>query len=257
MIKVLRNTGEMKFSSYWILLFITGSMLTNYSCKHNGLGPLDDDPIITDTIPNDTTGTGGTPCDPNVVYFNLEILPILQSRCAFSGCHNEASAQKGVVLTTYEKVMQTAEVVPCNLGENDLYRAITDDDPEDRMPLAPNPALSQDQINLIAKWILQGAKNLECDANAGQCDTQNMSFASNIRPIIQNSCQGCHSGTAPSGGINLSTHNGVAAVANNGRLYGAVARQPGFVAMPFGGNQLPQCSIDKIKSWIDAGAPNN
>lgn len=248
----------MKISSYWILLFMAGTILLSFSCKHNGLDPLDDDPIITDTIPNDTTGTGGTPCDPNVVYFNLEILPILQSRCAFSGCHNEASAQDGVVLTSYQKVMQTAEVSPFNPNSSDLYEAITDDDPEDRMPQSPNAPLSQDQIDLIRKWIVQGAQNLECDANAGQCNTQNMSFANDIRPIIiQNACQGCHSGTAPSGGINLSAHNGVAAVANNGRLYGAIARQPGFVAMPFGGNQLPQCSIDKIKAWIDTGSPNN
>ncbi|NUO03164.1 MAG: hypothetical protein HUU01_21345 [Saprospiraceae bacterium] len=250
---------EMRLSNYWILLFFAGNILLSFSCKHNGLDPLDDDdPIGNDTIPDgDTTGTGGVPCDPSVVYFDLQILPILQSRCAFSGCHNEASAANGVILTSYQKVMQTGDVTPFNLDESDLYEVLIEDDVEDRMPRSPNPALSQDQINLIATWILQGAQNLTCDANAGQCDTQNMSFATNIRPIIQNNCQGCHSGTAPSGGINLSTYNGVAAVATNGRLYGAIARQPGFVAMPFGGNQLPQCSIDKIKAWIDAGVPNN
>lgn len=247
----------MKISGYWAILFMTGSILLNFSCRHNPFGPLDEGPIIIDTMPNDTTVTGGTPCNPNIVYFNLDILPLLRSRCAFSGCHDDASAQEGVILTSYQKVMQTADVVPFNLSESDLYKAITDDDPGDRMPLAPNAPLSQDQINLIGKWILQGAQNLECDANAGQCDTQNITFSGTIRPIIQNNCQGCHSGTAPSAGINLSTHSGVAAVAANGTLYGVVERLPGYIPMPYGGNRLPQCTIDKIKAWIDAGAPNN
>ncbi len=247
----------MKISSFWILCFIAGSVLLNESCRHNGLDPLDDDDPIggVDTIPENPGG--GTPCDPDVVYFDLQILPILQSRCAFSGCHNDASAQDGVRLTSYESVMATADVRPGNPGGSDLYEVLVEDDEDDRMPRPPNPRLSQDQIALIRKWIQQGAKDLTCDANSGQCNTQNMSFASDIRPIIQNSCQGCHSGSAPSGGINLSTHGGIAAVAANGRLFGAISHQAGFTPMPFGGNRLPQCTIDKIKSWIDAGAPNN
>lgn len=247
----------MKFSNWFILSVLGASIIIGAaSCKHDGLSPLDDDDMMIDTIPN-TGGGGGTPCDPNVVYFELEILPLLRSRCAFSGCHDAASAQDGVVLTSYERVMATADVRPNNLSGSDLYEVITEDDSDKRMPRPPNAPLSSDQINLIAQWILQGAQNLTCDANAGSCNTSNVTFAADVRPIIQNNCQGCHSGTAPAGGINFTTHGGIAAVAGNGRLFGAISHQAGFVAMPFGGSKLPQCSIDKIKVWIDAGAPNN
>ena len=43
----------------------------------------------------------------------------------------------------------------------------------------------------------------------------------------------------------------------SGKLYGALSWSNGFMAMPQGGSKLPDCNINKIKSWIDAGAANN
>lgn len=251
-----------KLLVYLPVLYLTVQFaMLGTSCKHEPLlgdddiSPVDTTPV--DTTPVDTTDpTGGTPCDPNVVYFNLQILPILQSNCAMSGCHDAASQEDGVILTSYEKVMQTAGVQPFNLDESDLYDVLVEDDLEKRMPL-DRPPLSPAQIQIIGNWIAQGAKNLDCDANAGGCDSDNVSYASFIKPLIANSCEGCHGGNSPSGGVNLTTHAGVKAVADNGKLYGVVAWLPGYSKMPQGGNQLPDCSVEKVKSWIDAGAPNN
>jgi uncharacterized membrane protein len=236
-------------------------LLSLGSCKHqpwipDGIIPID----TTGTGGTDTTGTGGTagnPCSPDSVYFAMQILPILQSSCAMSGCHDAASAQDGVILTSYANVMNTADVRPFDLDGSDLYEAITENDPDKIMPPPPSASLSAAQIALIAKWINQGAQDLSCDANAGGCNTANMSFANDIKPIVTNKCAGCHSGNNPSGGINLSTHAGVSAVALSGQLYGSINWQTGFSNMPKNGAKLPQCEIDKIKSWVDAGAPNN
>lgn len=245
-----------------ISVFSFGLLLSVFSCTHSPLLPDDDfTPVDTTGNPIDTTGgdttSSGTPCDPNIVYFNIQVLPILRSNCAKSGCHDEITHEDGVVLTSYENVMNTADVRPFNLNGSDLYEHITETDPDKRMPPPPNSALSSDQINLIAKWILEGAQNLECDPDAGQCNTSNVTYSGTIRPLIINTCQGCHSGSAPSAGINLTTYQGIATVANNGRLYGAISHTTGFVAMPYGGNKLSQCAIDKVKAWIDSGAPNN
>jgi uncharacterized membrane protein len=218
--------------------------------------PIDTTGVDTTDNPVDTTGMG-TPCDSNTVYFSKQILPILQSNCAFSGCHDAASAQDGVILESYEQVIQTADVRPFDLNGSDLYEVITEDDEDKRMPPPPNARLTSGQIQLIAQWILQGAENLDCDENAGECDTENMSFSTNIQPVITNNCLGCHSGGAPSGGINLSSYSGVKAVADNGRLLGAIKREPGFSPMPQGGDQLSPCTIDQFTAWIMDGAPNN
>lgn len=234
------------------------TVFTISSCQHD-ITFMDDG----GTTPIDTTGNGGgggsngTPCDPDVVYFESQILPILVSNCAMSGCHSAASHADGVVLTDYQRVIQTGKVRAFNPGNSELYEVITDNDSDDQMPPPPRARLTAQQIGLIADWIEQGAQNLSCDPNAGGCNLNGVTYNATVRPILQNACMGCHSGSAPLGGINLSTHAGVAAVALNGRLYGAINHAAGYSAMPQGGAKLAQCAIDQIKVWVDAGAPNN
>lgn len=235
---------------------------TMSSCKHEPIEPIPMPPDTTDNPP-DTTGnpgdTTGVPCDTNVVYFNTQVLPILVSNCAVPGlgCHDVESEEHDVILTDYESLMESDVVEPFRLDNSDLFEKITEDDPEDRMPPPPRASLSQDQISLIATWILQGAENTECDVDAGNCDTVNVSFANDILPVIATNCQGCHSGASPLAGIRLEDYSTISAVAETGQLYGVIERLPGFPSMPFGQPKLPECTIDRIKSWIDAGMPNN
>lgn len=231
------------------------------SCVHDPILPIGGgpgDPTDTVTNPIDTTIQNIHLCDPDTVYFERDVLPLLISNCAKSGCHDAASAQDGVVLTNYESVMRTGEISPFSLGESDLYKAITETDNEDIMPPLPNTALSQAQIDLIGKWISQGAKNLTCSDSANsECNTSNVTYSGMVQPLMAKYCTGCHSGTTPSGSISLDSHTGVAAMANNGKLYGAIDHRTGFSAMPKGGNKLPACDIAKVKAWIDGGANNN
>ncbi len=225
------------------------------SCKH--------EPLFDDVVPIDTTGNPidttpqGTPCDPDLVYFETQVLPILISNCAMSGCHNAASAQEDVVLDSYANVMSTGEIEPNNPNDSKLYEVITESDPDKRMPQPPAAALSQAQIVIIEKWIQQGAKNLICDANAGGCDTTSVSYTQTIRPVINTYCKGCHSGSNPSGGISFETYQGVKTMAQNGKLYGAISWASGYQKMPQGGIQLSDCTIAQFKIWIDAGALEN
>lgn len=257
----------------WLLnwgIVTLGLMLALSACKHDPMMPggIDMNPVDTtgnpiDTVDNpiDTTGnpidTLMNICDPEVVYFELDIQPLLHSNCAFSGCHDADSAQDGVDLSSYEQVIETADVRPFDLEGSDLYEVITEDDPDKVMPPSPRPSLNSDQINLIAKWILQGAENLICDPDATACDTLAQSYSLHVVPIIQTHCQGCHSGNTPSGGINLSIHTGVQQVALNGRLLGAITHDPVYLSMPQGGTQLRECEIAQIRNWIEDGAPNN
>lgn len=238
------------------------------ACEHEPIVP--DNPQ--DTIPTDTTDTDTTtvdttgnntntdPCHPDSIYFEQQILPILLSSCAFSGCHLTANSQNdGIQLTSYATVMATADVQAYDLNDNEIYDKITDNDPDDIMPPPPYAPLNGQQISLIAQWIMQGAKNITCNPNntGGNCNTQNVSFSQNIQPILQTNCTGCHGGAAPSDNINLSNYAGVYAVATNGRLNGSITHANGFTPMPLGLAQLPECDIAKIQAWIQAGAPNN
>jgi hypothetical protein len=194
-------------------------------------------------------------CDPNLVYFQQQVLPILVNNCTMSPCHDVNSHQDGVILTSYVNVMNTADVDPGDPLGSKLYRVLIDNDPDDRMPRPPAAPLSDADKNIIYKWIQQGAKDLTCTPG---CDTSaSVSFSSTITPILTAKCTGCHGGTNPQAGINLTTYAGVKAKINDGRFWGAINHQPGFSPMPKNGSKLPDCDLAKIKKWIDAGSPNN
>jgi hypothetical protein len=249
-----------------IMMFMLACLMMLFqSCAHDPIvDPSDPDnpggPGTIDTTENPIdTSSNGVPCDPSIVYFNTEVLPILLSNCAKSGCHDAITHQEGIILDSYENVMNSEEDVvdPFDLDDSDMYEVITEDDSDKRMPPPPNQRLTADQISTIRQWIQQGAQNLTCDENTGACETENISYSGFVAPLLTNTCVGCHSGGSPSGGITLNTHAGVQAVALNGRLFGAISHASGFQPMPRGGNKLSQCTIDKIKGWIDDGAPNN
>jgi len=244
-----------RYNFIFLTCFITGSLLVS-SCRHEA------ESLVDPGIPagngsaggGSNTGGGGTSCDSTKIYFQQQVLPILLSNCAMSGCHDDASHQDGVVLTSYEKVMNTADIRPGRPNDSELYERIMENDPEDRMPKPPRSPLTDQQKSLIRDWILQGAQNLSCQ---NLCDSAVFSYSGAIRNIISNKCQGCHSGAAASGGIDLSTYSGVKLKITDGRLWGAVNHLPGFSPMPKNGAKLSDCEITQIRKWIDAGSPNN
>lgn len=94
--------------------------------------------------------------DPLNPSFKSDILPIFQTYCA--GCHNSTTAGDGYIFTSYETIT-AKKFVPGDPGKTKIYEAITEDNDADRMPQAPNPRLSDDRIQLIRNWILNGAPN--------------------------------------------------------------------------------------------------
>jgi mono/diheme cytochrome c family protein len=219
------------------------------------------DPLVGPELPPaDTTDTDGgqgniPPCDPDSVYFESQVLPFLIANCAKSGCHDANTAEDGVILTSYERVTQTADVRPFEPEESDLYEVLTEEDPDKRMPPPPNTSLTEAQVSLVYRWILQGAQDLQCQETS--CDTTELSFTQTIQPIFQRSCTGCHGAAVVNAGIRLHDYEHVVQAVQSGRLLGAIRHDAGYSPMPQGGNKLPACEIDQIAAWIEAGTPNN
>jgi hypothetical protein len=203
----------------------------------------------------DGGGTGDTLL-PGQVCFERDVLPIFQSNCTMSGCHDAVTRQKGFNFTSYSSIM--ASVRREDDGFEEILEKITEDRRDKRMPPPPKNPLTADQIAMIRKWIEQGAVETKCSETGGNaCDTVNVTFSGTIRPILQNNCLGCHSGTNPPLGVSLESYSGVMAVVNDGRFRRAVNHLPGASAMPKGGNKLPDCTVNKINAWLNKGASNN
>jgi cytochrome c5 len=227
-------------------------LLAVVSCVHDSSLPTPT-PNPNDTIPVDTTpiDTGVNTCSPDTVYFQRDVLPILVSNCAMSGCHDDITHEDGIRLTSYANVTQTGKVTPGNAANSKLYKVLIDSDPDDRMPPVPNTALTVDQIVTIQKWINQGAKDLTCTSG---CDTTAVAYTTRVQPFLTTYCVGCHSGAGASGGVKLTTYAEAQAVAQSGALYGAISGTGGFVKMPPSGT-ISACSQHMIKAWVNQGTP--
>ena len=184
-------------------------------------------------------------CDPNTVYYVNDIQPLLNSSCAYSGCHDVATHADGVVLTSYDKVMSTGEVKAGDPGGSELYEKIEEGD----MP--PSNPLSVSQQQMIYDWIKQGAKNNKC---VESCDTTNVTYFMIIKPIIENNCTGCHSGSSLGGGIAISNYTELKAVASDGSLLGTIEHKSGYSPMPKNQVKLDDCTINIISAWINQGS---
>jgi hypothetical protein len=237
------------------IIFIILIALLFTGCKH--------DPILqpgmiattsTSQPENNPPSYTDNTCDPDSVYFNNDILPLFISNCAKSNCHDAAGHQHGVILNSYSNIISTGDIEAGNPSAGKIMEALTTNELDDRMPPPPAAPLFNSQINLINTWINQGALNNSC---SGHCDTTVVTYSGTVAPRMQANCEGCHNSNSAAGNVNLSNYSGVLVVAANGKLFGAINHNAGYAAMPQGGNKLPQCEIDEIRIWVNAGAPNN
>ncbi|MCU0462134.1 MAG: hypothetical protein MUF36_08990 [Bacteroidales bacterium] len=183
--------------------------------------------------------------------FSRDILPVLVSRCATSGCHDQISHREGYVFTSYSSVMTA--VTPGNPSDSKLYEVIKSAAGEDKMPPAGSPQLTTAEIDSIFAWISYGAPNEYCGET---CDTVNpVTFSGIIWPVMQSSCTGCHSGASPSGGISLANYTNVASSAANGSLMNSL-KGIGVTKMPLGGS-FSDCRIRQFEIWVNNGYLNN
>lgn len=96
-----------------------------------------------------------------------------------------------------------------------------------------------------------------------QCDTTTItiSYVHDIVPIMENSCgsndNNCHLSGNTASGVVLDNYIDLNGTVLDGSLLGTILHESGYSPMPDGGGQLDNCSINKIKSWINHGAVQN
>lgn len=191
------------------------------------------------------------PITPSVC-FESEVLPIFQSRCAMSGCHDGVTAADDVILTDYQNIMNSG-IHPGSASQSKIYRSMTGG--EEMMP--PTGQIDDQSITIIRSWIEAGAENIPgCSLNTVSCDTSSVTYAATVQPVFNTHCVGCHNSGASvnfDGYAPLSTY----LTSNAQKLiddinYASGAAQP----MPPTG-MLDQCNRRKIIIWIQSGYPNN
>ncbi len=98
----------------------------------------------------------------SVISYEKQIRPIFQAHC--QGCHQPAKAKAGYIMTSFEKLLAGGEsgdvaIVPLHPEKSRLMEDITPINGKATMPPDGRAPLSEAEIDLIKRWIAQGAKN--------------------------------------------------------------------------------------------------
>jgi hypothetical protein len=205
-----------------------------FACKH--------DPEVLPPIPEPPA-----PCSDSANFVD-DVWPIISSRCAMSGCHNEATEDNEETdLTSYSSIMQY--VIANNPSDSDLWERIMEEDSDEVMPKPGSTPLTEEEKAIILQWINEGARNNSCS----ECDTT-FQFSADIFPIIQTNCSGCHDGNNPDTGLSLLNYDNITAAVSYSNLMNRINGIGGYMPPS---NHLQDCVKDQIQKWVDAGMPNN
>ena len=86
---------------------------------------------------------GEADCPPGGTSFSQTISPIIESKCAISGCH--VSGQQRPTLETYEQISSNASRIKARTSNGTMP------------PATSGKSLSADEIEAIACWVDAGA----------------------------------------------------------------------------------------------------
>lgn len=192
---------------------------------------------------------------PELCY-SRDIAPIISNNCTM--CHNQnpLPGEDDIVdLRSYNGLMPYVRAG--NPAESKLYKVLIHARP-DKEAMPPDKALDAATIDIIRRWILEGAKNGDCSGNGQPCDTTSVSYTATVEPLLKTQCLGCHATQVSlqyGGGVNLEGYDNVLKQGTNGKLVGVVSYTPGFRPMPQGGTKLPDCSIAQLRAWVNKGMP--
>ncbi|MBL8229328.1 MAG: PSD1 domain-containing protein [Bryobacterales bacterium] len=188
-----------------------------------------------------------------------EVQRIFTESCA--GCHNASSAQAKLRMDSLGALanggVSGASVIPGNSASSLLMQRITTTDRNSLMPPGGVP-LAPEKIAAIRAWIDAGAPGMPTPQASAD-------YVRDVKPILQRSCYGCHSGARPQAQLRLDAK----AAAMKGGLSGAVIApgnaetsrlihriegRGGEQRMPLKGTPLSDGEIATLRKWIDSGA---
>lgn len=225
-------------------------------------------------------GGGGTPGANKGISFESQIAPILNEKC--SNCHGAQRASANLNLSTFADMRKGGRsgllLVPGNPRASLMALKLIAPDNQ-RMPKNA-PALEQNQIELIAKWIQEGARfdgEKETDPIGASAKAkknpvkvvmatgdEKVSFMKDVAPWMLDFCMRCHSGNNPASGFSVVTFEDILRGGDTGevivpgkpddsRLWQLVGLQDP-IKMPQGQALLKRKNANDLKTWIEEGA---
>jgi hypothetical protein len=215
------------------------------------------------------------------VSFEREIAPILKDNCL--RCHGPEQQSANLRLDTFNMMARGGRSGAIVTGRDPsrsilTLRLIAEND-QQRMPRG-GAKLPDEQIQIIARWVEQGAEfdGENRDAPIGDSTvvkkppvqvvkadgSETVSFKNDVAPILVNVCGGCHYGNARRGDFNYTsfedllqggpTGNTIAPGDPDGSYIVDLTLRQDPIKMPQGQALLKRSQAQAIETWIREGA---
>ncbi|ADG68010.1 Planctomycete cytochrome C [Planctopirus limnophila DSM 3776] len=220
--------------------------------------------------------------------FSKEVAPILEANCV--SCHGEDNPRGGLRMDTFAGMERGgtngALVVAGNPLRSPLVLRLTTTDNRLRMP-KNEEALKPAEIQVIAKWISEGAKYDAMDKTASlgslaamadgkpkpapvpvevakPTGNEKVSFINDVAPTLVTTCGQCHLGNNPRGGFSVATFERMMQGGESGRvivpgsLEGSrlwrLVNADEAPVMPAGQGRITRKWHADLRTWITEGA---
>jgi len=193
--------------------------------------------------------------------FEKDVLPVFTQYC-FT-CHGQSSPQLGLDLRTIASTLRGSHngpvIVKGSPEKSLLYQKIS-------AKAMPPPAFKQTmpdaQIEIIKRWIADGAVSDKPPVMSKEVSEQRAAFDKEIMPLFASRCVQCHGAGKPMGGLDLRSLQALL----KGSSHGAVVME-GFseksvlirklasrsMPPPGTGQPLGDDQIEGIRKWVDRG----
>ena len=98
-----------------------------------------------------------------------------------------------------------------------------------------------------------------CTYDENECSIADVSYATNIHPMLDSNCSVCHFGENPSAGLDLSDYEQVSDTIISGKILERTQLElsDDDIMPPSENPPLSDCQIQLFKNWVDQGALNN
>lgn len=200
--------------------------------------------------------------DDGPPIFETDVQPILRQRCG--KCHSSEVRKGGLNLSSMADVRRGGEsgesAVSDSLDESLMWILIDGGD----MPPADQPDLTDNEVDVIRRWLVGGAKSHAPVSTPKQSLTQH-----DVIPILLLRCATCHGARRKQGGVDLRTPASALSGGNSGPAFvpgdpdaslmiqriESEACPPRDLLLKFFVKRPPAAEVRKLRDWIAAGGP--
>jgi serine/threonine-protein kinase len=184
---------------------------------------------------------------------------VLRKHC-FS-CHGEDPKKvqgDGLNVLDHSLLLKRELLSAGKPGDSVLIQRVEAENPDERMPPAPQAALPAADRKVLRDWIEGGA--VPFPARGGSAE--NGELAAEAKEILRTRCLECHGGTKTSAGVKIldrellvQKRKIIAGRPDESSLYRLVTAEDGSMMPPNGQPRLSERELGVIRRWIAAGAP--